>query len=335
VKILSLLLLFLCASLASAQTVPSSCDAPDSVKELYRGDAAWSAIISPDYPYYDLYSRYKDSIAIPLERSDSILRAIIAVKNALPNFPKEQSPFLDSVHQFSSVVLHEMWLEADTSFDWCRRLANKQFPTGNTTFDSLYKTVVISFYVSPQDPDKGKYIIFRKTGHFENTQGLARQRDSLPGIPYCLWSLPFYSEVHFLRVATFDSITKLTFSYGWDGCRTYCNYRHYWIFTVFPDCSVKLDTSYGDALPVLSINSLPKTENLLSLYPNPATDKLIIEADERGTAVISDVSGKEVRTAMISEGKNEVVVSELPSGMYFISLRDRVGNVRSGRFIKL
>ncbi len=333
-KILSLLLLFLYASLATAQTVPSSCDAPDSVKELYRGDAAWSAIISPDYPYYDSYSKYKDSIAIPLERYDSILRAIIAVKNALPYFPKEQSFYLDSVHQFSSVVLHEMYLEADTSVDWCRRLANKQFPTGNAVFDSLHNTYGITIYDPVQYPGQGTTaLIFMKTGDFYNTQALARQIDSLPGIPYCLWALPFYSETHFLRVATFDSTTKLTFSYGWDNCRTYCNYRYYWVFTVFPDCSVRLDTSYGYPLPNLDVKDIK--ESSISLYPNPVTDKLIIEADERGTVIISDVSGNPIRTAVITEGKNEIVVGELPSGVYFITIRDRNGNVSTGRFIKM
>ncbi len=327
---------FLCvcaslASLASAHTVPSSCDAPDSVKELYRADAAWSAIFDP---FYRINPFYKDSLDIPMQRADLMLGAILAVKNALPFFGAEVAHYTDSVHQSQSVALHEFYMNVDTTYNWCKRLAQKQFPTGNVVFDSLYKQYSISLYDLVQYPGQDSIaVIFFKTKDDCNAIALANKISSLEGVEFCSWALPFYTEKHWLHAEKSDTGFIVTFSYAWRCNSTSCDYRHYWMFIVTEDCMVTLKTSFGNQLPPLFVRN--DNLSLHSLYPNPVTDKLIIEAEERGIVVISNVNGIELRTLAISEGKNEIVVSELPSGMYFVTIRDRNGNVSTGRFIKM
>src|SRR5689334_6189231 len=95
-----------CLSAASfAQRVPSSCDAPDSVKELYLGDAAGLAY---DYQIR-LHPSYKDSTNISQLLQDTFLRALLAVYNAvqLPDAYKIARQGLIHDYDFLPVPIHD------------------------------------------------------------------------------------------------------------------------------------------------------------------------------------------------------------------------------------
>jgi hypothetical protein len=61
---------------------------------------------------------------------------------------------------------------------------------------------------------------------------------------------------------------------------------------------------------------------LLKVYPNPANDKLIIRVNKNGNndIVIADVIGRKVKQIKTSELQTEINVSDLKSGIYFITL---------------
>jgi hypothetical protein len=63
-----------------------------------------------------------------------------------------------------------------------------------------------------------------------------------------------------------------------------------------------------------------ENENIqFKIYPNPATDFIIIKDLEEGEAVqIFDVVGKEVKAFQIQSSLHELPISDLPSGTYFI-----------------
>lgn len=340
-----MLLLFLCASLASAQTVPSSCDAPDSVKERFAKDAknlAWRRLAEIGLPL-------ADTQVAPIEWRDSVLRPLLAVYNSgLPGVDTIYSKIplvIDNYFDTIKIAASDekeigLTIIADTSYEWVKNLylwvhgeRDSLHPTGDRVIDSLLHRFGLEYYsyhlseyelgLRVQFTTRNVNAIFAIEEAFEKLEGM-----------YSAYT--YYRTIGGMSSEIYEFISdgsvSLLYYYAWGDCQSGCMNTHYWQFTVFPDCSVRLDSSYGAPLQLLSVRKAHF--NTLSLYPNPVTDKLIIEAQERGTAIISDVNGKEVQTAALRDGKNEVVVSELASGMYFITLRSSDGSVRTGQFIK-
>lgn len=68
---------------------------------------------------------------------------------------------------------------------------------------------------------------------------------------------------------------------------------------------------------------------VFTLYPNPATDRLTLEAVAAGTATVLDATGRVVLTTKLATGTNSVAVSALRPGLYVV----RVGNAAQ-RFAK-
>ena len=68
----------------------------------------------------------------------------------------------------------------------------------------------------------------------------------------------------------------------------------------------------------------------VSLYPNPAKDKLFLEGlEEESEICIYNAMGMKVKT-MTLQGDAEINISELPAGIYLL----RIGNQRTLKFIK-
>lgn len=61
-----------------------------------------------------------------------------------------------------------------------------------------------------------------------------------------------------------------------------------------------------------------------TLYPNPVKDRLFIETAKRGVIEIRDMKGSALLQKEVLSGKNQIDISYLPSGVYFIS--DENGN---------
>jgi hypothetical protein len=63
------------------------------------------------------------------------------------------------------------------------------------------------------------------------------------------------------------------------------------------------------------------TERSLSFYPNPASDKLVIENFFPANLDLKLINayGIEIRTVQLTGGKQEVDVGELPAGVYYLS----------------
>ena len=89
--------------------------------------------------------------------------------------------------------------------------------------------------------------------------------------------------------------------------------------------------TYSD---VIAVDYMPKTWGNVSVYPNPANDRIMIEAvvteDKDVTIEITDVLGKTVKESKhsLNEGKNTVKIdlSEQANGIYMIYIKDKTTN---------
>lgn len=72
----------------------------------------------------------------------------------------------------------------------------------------------------------------------------------------------------------------------------------------------------------------------ISVYPNPANDKLHISLPQKGNYQfsISDITGKVITTGKFISG--EIILSALPSGMYFLRLSDDYQHNYFSKFVK-
>jgi hypothetical protein len=92
----------------------------------------------------------------------------------------------------------------------------------------------------------------------------------------------------------------------------------YWAFKLSPD--------------PLSVSSIGTSNGNISVYPNPATDKLTIENAGVGTSLeVYDVVGKLMLRTKLESAKEQIDISHLSPGMYllrFISKEGQQGNVK-------
>ncbi|MBS1637730.1 MAG: T9SS type A sorting domain-containing protein [Bacteroidetes bacterium] len=91
---------------------------------------------------------------------------------------------------------------------------------------------------------------------------------------------------------------------------------------------------------LLGTNELNKTENTVSIYPNPAADQLNLLFDvshyETVNYTICDVTGKQVMQGQLNDVSSiayPVNISGLGSGVYFVSLHFHDGGVVNKRFV--
>ena len=75
---------------------------------------------------------------------------------------------------------------------------------------------------------------------------------------------------------------------------------------------------------------------LFTLYPNPVTDKLLIESQENiSQAAVYNIHGKLVKTIRFNASNPiEINVSSLQNGMYFLKIETENGRIATEKFIK-
>jgi hypothetical protein len=73
------------------------------------------------------------------------------------------------------------------------------------------------------------------------------------------------------------------------------------------------------------ILSSPKNLNIqtFELYPNPASDFIHVSGNFQGTFFINDIYGKTIKHGKL---ENEIGISDLKSGVYFVQLLNQKSN---------
>lgn len=69
-------------------------------------------------------------------------------------------------------------------------------------------------------------------------------------------------------------------------------------------------------------------DNVIAIYPNPASDYLIIETDAIGTTIaITDLAGRTVMTTFTTEPKTTLNVSQLSAGTYVVRVGNKIAKI--------
>ena len=95
----------------------------------------------------------------------------------------------------------------------------------------------------------------------------------------------------------------------------------------------ELETEYNGSYNIIAgINDAVSTSFMM--YPNPASDKLIVENAQAGRYVVMNVSGQVVLAGQIVSGQNEINIDNMSNGLYIINIVNANGQSNAQSFIK-
>lgn len=215
-----------------------------------------------------------------------------------------------STNSFSALTKHENWLMKINSIGdtlWTRRdnASYNRIPT------SVSQTMDGGYIFTGQDDNAGQYNIFLyKTddwGYYQDYKnyGGTKKEDAVS-----------------VKQA-FDKgyvVLSITESYGAGTPNVYV---------------LKTDSnriSSGTVQVVVSVVENEPAYSAISVYPNPASDYFTVNVEKKCALEMYDALGRIISSLSLVPGKNNIAVSTLPQGLYFIQIRNEE-NTLSGKII--
>ncbi|MGN6568558.1 MAG: T9SS type A sorting domain-containing protein [Flavipsychrobacter sp.] len=316
----TLLLIFLASLYCNAQTVPSSCSAPDSVLQMYRRDAQGLAL----QRIIRFNSPYADSVLIPDQWTDSILRAMVAVYNATILTARDSVAKYYQIHSYlSDLSLKGHDIAVDKAVSWVADIKSGTFPTHNDSVNKLmlkYGLHEKSYSEIPGDPLI--YIYFTSDSNC-NVRGLDSAWNKIYPIEVYLSLHGDGSEI-FVDTIT-STYVQLDYRYSCGDCPSGCTANRHWQFKIYNDCSVEYLGSKGDKIEGMDCIQLlapPVVKTQSTIYPNPFSNQLIIKGINKRTAyIISNALGQVCLSGSI-DSNDFINTGSLNAGIYFIKLMD-------------
>lgn len=292
------LILFCGIQVANAQSVVSSCSAPDSIITKYTIDAqtlALRKIFRQNLPE-------KDSVYIPQSHTDTILKALLAVYNATDLPARDTVISMYNIHSFPELMFYGMTLMTSDSVWWAQQLRAGITPTGNSDIDNLLTQYNFSVDYHMDLTLTHRIIFHLVTDTVFNMQVIANEFAIIDSIQSVEVDHPV-GDGNDIVDSIYSDHVELFYSYGSGDCPSGCMSRRYWKFNVYFDCSVAFVGSSGDIWSSMKEVS----EKQVSVYPNPFSDKLTIEPNV--SYQLFDLVGREI---------NRNNLSELPVGVYIL-----------------
>lgn len=301
------------------QTVTSTCTAPDSIVKKYRKDADRLSIRRA----YHINSTYIDSVTVNRTLSNTYLSALIAVYNATAVPARDTVVRLLNLHTKPNPEVGSLTVKASPSQPWMMNLQNGIVPTGNASIDYLmnkYYLEELTYYQStPYD------VVVFKTDTGCNMVNLSTKFAALSNV---IGSDPAntFNDVKNITDSINPAFTMLVYSYGFGTCADGCDYRTFWTFKVYNDCSVEYLGRTGDEPGFVGIEKNAIAFENVKLFPNPAKDRLYIATDlqlQNAGLQILNMLGQPVLQLPPGSGlKQEIDIHTLATGVYFVKLSD-------------
>lgn len=316
----TLLLILMASIYCKAQTVPSSCSVPDSVLQMYRRDAQGLAL----QRIIHFNSPYADSVLVPDQWTDSILRAMVAVYNATSLPARDSVVKYYKVHSYyysQALTMHSIWVS--TAVPWVADFASKTFPTRNDSVNKLMLRYGIHETSYSNGPFVGYATIYFNSDSNCNARGLDSAWNRIQTMEVDNIVAGAGPEI-FLDTMT-NNVVQLRYRYACGDCPSGCTVWRDWIFRIYNDCSVEYLGSKGDKIQGMDCIQLavqPLGKPQLAIYPNPFSDQLIIQGINKGTQYsISNILGQVFLSGII-DNDGSIKTNKLDPGIYFIKLKD-------------
>lgn len=314
----------------NAQIVPSTCAGVDSAISEYMETATYRA-----YNHYAARSHdyFIDSIPIYDSMKNRYLDAIMAIYNTI-GIERDSIFVYHKIKSFLPTFLNRIIIKCDTSLDWGKNLASMQFVTGNNSLDSMldlyhFDTILNTYILS-------NYRFIRmQSDSFYNTIALAQHFNGVDGV-----TLAGPNQHYGDGDDVYDSVgvntIDIAFSRGWGvNCPTgVCDYRKYWRYRVYDDCSVEYlgHVRMGRTQIFNNIEEIIKPNILI--YPNPFKSELFVDFQEvschKYKLLIYTISGQLLSEDKLSDNSSGIAhinTEFLCSGMYFAKIIDENNNV--------
>jgi hypothetical protein len=93
------------------------------------------------------------------------------------------------------------------------------------------------------------------------------------------------------------------------------------------------NSAYGCNLITVGIKEISNEDDLISIYPNPATSNITIQTPINSTVKILNLEGQIIKTFSAVAGNTYNDVSAIPSGIYFVEIKSEKG-VKVKKLIK-
>lgn len=222
--------------------LPSADDSniPDSVKSLYRKDAAR---LSVRY-LYSIKSPDTSSIVIPHDLVNLFYDGFIYIYNS----ESEKAEYVtktNPVHTFPYPALNYLIVKIDTSYSWTKAWQNENIMTDNSEINDL----IIPYNFRVDQRSKFSNWIALEADSSINLFALCEKLEEIPGIIYAEpnGAIGDGNNIEIV-INTEDNSIQYIFSVGWGDCPAGCISRHYWKFIVKTTGQVQFINEYGSPL---------------------------------------------------------------------------------------
>lgn len=155
---------------------------------------------------------------------------------------------------------------------------------------------VVLLNVSSCDPQTDTYTVLLEV-YYDNAPSTGNI--IVYGTPFSVSGSP--QQITLTETADGQAISSGSFAYFEDDFA--CQYTFGSLWTAPQSCSTA---------------SLEEIDEILTIYPNPANDKIAIEADASMHVQVIDVFGNQIQELNLNPGNNSVDISGLASGVYFV-----------------
>lgn len=304
-----------CACFVFSQNVNSSCYASDSIRNLYKTDAARFVLRD----YYEFGSPHMYSVLIPEDDIEESLDRLIALYNVVGIPAKDTVIDFLNIHTWNDIDVHSFNLSVDTTASYIHNLQDGIIPCGNPTIDSLMDLYEFSIcHYSTWSGLTSFHSMKLCTEKYLNVERLIVAFDTISGV----FSVSTNGSVctgSDIEVQNNNNYSIFKFTYGWGDCPAGCIYFRHWYFRVYDDCSVIFGGADGDIMPDYWTGK-PTFKSDISIQPNPF-NSVIEFSGISGECLYSiyNIYGQEITKGNCCDSKISNL-EFLPAGQYIIRI---------------
>ncbi len=307
---------------ALAQVDSSSCTAHDSIIAKYKTDAQTIALSR----IYKFNSTYKDSAQIPAVRTDSIMRAIIAVYNS--SFTQRDTIFnINNIHSRPGgdyYWLNKLEMYVDDAEPWVHDVVSNTIPTGNSAVNNLLTKY--HFTSHTYFSTSGIHVLTLTSDSNYNMNAVGAEWVGIPGVYTGQWGPHAINSIvgdgDYITIDTVvNNYTIINFNHGWGDCPSGCICRANWKFKVYNNCGVEFMSSTRNCPPENVNDNIDK--QAIQLYPNPFSDQIQFRSSESNVSyTLYNAMGVLVKKGIAT---NRIDTHDLNAGLYYLKLSSAKG----------